>query len=329
MIPVGLDIGTNYTKATKDGKNVILFPSIVVYGEEKDWSLKGGRKDVYIGEEASAIIQNLENVEVLRPVHEGRLIHKSYLELARYAVEKLDVSGDLIIATGLPVKSSKQEREELAKSLEKDLKSKVLVFPEPVGTLAYMGIDTGVCIDIGFGTTDVVVLSHMEYLRGDTLLIGVDRLYENLEVTVRNKAGISITPEEMTKLLTIEDYEIGRIRSGKKITISHKNVIEDYNNLMKSWVDRISNRVKMILEGLSTAIVDKIVVTGGGSLLPGVFEEFSKNFEDVGKIIKPDDPVTSNSKGYYNLAKIFIEENQPEEKSEKPEGGEKKKGKKK
>jgi len=326
MIPVGLDIGTNYTKATKDGKNVILFPSIVVYGEEKDWSLKGGEKDVYIGEEASAIIQSLENVEVLRPLHEGRLIHKSYLELAKYALDRLEVNGDLIIATGLPVKSSKQEREDLAKSLEENLKSKVLIFPEPVGTLAYMGIDTGVCIDIGFGTTDVVVLSHMEYLRGDTPLIGVDRLYENLEVTVRNKAGISITPEEMTKLLTVEDYEIGRIRSGKKITISHKNVIDDYNKLMKSWVDRISNRVKMILEGLSTAIVDKIVLTGGGSLLPGVFEEFSKNFEDVGVIIKPDDPVTSNSKGYYNLAKVFIEENQPEE---KPEGGEKKKSKKK
>jgi rod shape-determining protein MreB len=312
MIPIGLDIGTNYTKATKDGKNVILFPSIVVYGEEKDWSLKGDEKDVYIGEEASAIIQNLENVEVLRPLHEGRLIHRSYLELARHALKRLDAKdSNLTIATGLPVKSSKQEREEVAKSIEENLKSKVLIFPEPVGTLAYMGIDTGVCIDIGYGTTDVVVLSYMEYLRGDTMLVGVDKLYENLEVTIRNKAGISITPEEMTKLLMIKDHEIGRIRSGKRVSISQKNILEDYNKLMKSWVDRISNRVKMILEGLSTSIVDRIVLTGGGSLLPEVFEEFLRNFEDVAKLTRPDEPITSNSKGYYNLAKVFIEENQP------------------
>lgn len=316
---VGLDIGTNYTKATKDGKNVTIFPSIVVFGEEKDWSLKGETREVYIGEDALAIVQNLENIEVLRPLYEGRLIHDSYLELAKYALNRLDAKKDLVIATGLPVKSSKKEREQLIRTLEENLAAKVLLFPEPVGTLAYMGVDTGVCIDIGFGTTDIVVLSYMEYLKGDTMLIGVDKLYENLEITIRNKIGISLTPEEMTKLLTVDDYEVGRIRGGKKISVSHESIMGEYYELMKSWVDRISNRVKMLLEGVSTSIVENVVLTGGGSALPGVFEEFSRSFEEIVELKRPDDPLIANSRGYYMLAKTLTTESKADVKEENVE----------
>ncbi len=328
MNPIGLDIGTNYTKATKDGKKVTIFPSIVVYGEEKDWSLKGEEKEVYVGEEALAIIQSLENVEAMRPLHEGRLMHQSYMELARHALKVLDTNPDTI-ATGLPVKSSKSEREALARDLKEQLKVEPLIFPEPVGTLAHLGIDTGVCVDIGFGTTDIVVLSHMEYLRGDTLLVGVDWLYENIEVLVRNSVGISITPEELTGLLTT-DCEVGRVRSGKRITISQKDISSEYEKLMKSWIERIVSRTKLMLEGLSTTIVDNLVLTGGGSLLPGVYEEFSRSFEEVAKVTRPDDPVTSNARGYYALAKILFgdeEKEEAEKASEKGKDESKKKGK--
>jgi len=327
MNPIGLDIGTNYTKATKDGEEVTIFPSIVAYGEEKDWSLKGEEKEVYVGEEALAIVQSLENVEAMRPLHEGRLMHQSYMELARHALKVLETNPD-VVATGLPVKSSKNEREALARDLKEQLKIEPLIFPEPVGTLAHLGIDTGVCVDIGFGTTDIVVLSHMEYLRGDTLLVGVDWLYENIEVLVRNSVGISITPEELTKLLTT-DCEVGRVRSGKRITISQKDVSSEYDRLMKSWIERIVSRTKLILEGLSTTIVDRLVLTGGGSLLPGVYEEFSKSFEEVAKVIRPDDPVTSNAKGYYALARVLFEEKgkEVERAPEKGKEESKKKGK--
>jgi rod shape-determining protein MreB len=329
MTSIGLDIGTNYTKATSDGKNVIVFPSLIAYGEEKDWSLKGEVKSIYIGEEALSIVQSVENVEVLRPLHEGRIMHQSYTELAKHALSLMNVSGELVIATGLPVKSSRKEREELKNHLEGELNGRVFLFPEPVGTLAHMNIDTGVCIDIGFGTTDIVVLSHMEYLKGDTMLVGVDKLYEGLEVTVRNKVGISITPEEMTKLLLDENYEIGRIRGGKKISVSHSEIMDDYYNMMKSWADRIANRVKLVLEGLSTAIVENIVLTGGGSLLPGVYELFSESFKDIGDLRRPEDPIRSNSLGYYTLAKTLSKdiEGVKEEKGEKEGKKEEKKKK--
>lgn len=314
---IGLDIGTNYTKATKDGKEVTTFPSIVVYGEEKDWNLKGETRDVYIGEDTLTMVQNMENVEVLRPLHEGRLMHDSYLELARYALQKLNSNEkDLVISTGLPVKSSRREREELTKTLEDQLSAQAFLFPEPVGTMAQMGIDTGVCIDIGFGTTDIVALSHMEYLKGDTMLIGVDRLYDNLELTIRNKIGVSLTPEELTKLLTTEDYEVGRIRSGKRISVSHNEVIDDYHELMKSWVEKISNRTKMLLEGVSTSIVENLVLTGGGSTLPGVFDEFNKNFKEIADLKKPEEPLTSNSRGYYDLATTLAEDEKEEKTKE-------------
>ena len=337
MTHIGLDIGTNYTKATKDGKNVTIFPSIVVYGEEKDWSLTGKTKDVYVGEEALNIAQSLENVEVLRPLHEGRLIHESYMELARHAIETLKVKPD-VIATGLPVKSSRKEREELSESIKEKLGVEVLIFPEPVGTLAYMDMDTGVCVDIGFGTTDMIVLSGMEYLKGDTMLMGADWLFDNIEVIIRNKAGIGLTPEELTKLIVNEDYEIGRIRSGRRITIKHSDIEEEYRKLMRSWVERIASRVKLMLEGLSTAIVDNMVVTGGGALLPGVKEAFEDTFKEITEIKVPDNPIAANALGYYRLAEAIVREERKEKsesetketKEEKKETEEKKgKGRKK
>lgn len=311
---VGLDIGTNYTKITVDGKNALLYPSIVAFGEEKDWSLKGEKGGIYVGDEALSLIKAAEGVEVYRPIQDGRVIHTSFIELAKYGLKRLSVEPEAV-ATGLPVKSSKKEREELKSQLEKELKGKVLVFPEPVGTLASMGVDTGVCIDIGFGTTDILVLSEMEYLRGDTMLSGVDKLYESLEVLIRDKAGITVLPEEITKLLLNENYSIGRVRSGKKIAIRREEVISDYEKLMKSWADRIVNKTKSLLEGLSTTLLDNFVVTGGGILLPGVFETLREGFSDIGEIKKPDDPIASNAIGYYILAKTFLEvkEETPEE----------------
>ncbi|MEM2727035.1 MAG: rod shape-determining protein [Archaeoglobaceae archaeon] len=312
---VGLDIGTNYTKITADGKNVVLYPSIVAFGEEKDWSLRGESTGVYIGDEALPLMRAVEGVEVYRPIQDGRVIHASFMELAKYGLKRLAVEPEAI-ATGLPVKSSKKERDELKSQLEKELKTKVLVFPEPVGTLASMGVDTGVCIDIGFGTTDILVLSEMEYLRGDTMLSGVDKLYEGLEVLVRDKAGITVVPEEMTKLLLNENYSIGRVRGGKRISIKREEILSEYEKMMKSWADKIVNKTKTLLEGLSTTLLDNFVVTGGGVLLPGVFETLKDGFSDIGEIKKPENPITSNAIGYYALAKTFLERETREERVE-------------
>jgi len=328
---IGLDIGTNYTKATADGKSVIIFPSVVVYGEEKEWSLKGSEeREVYVGDEAAYMAQNMENVEVLRPLHEGRLMHSSYIELARHAVKMLNADDDKFIATGLPVKSSKKERAELVEELKQSLNCEVLLLPQPVGSMAYMNVSTGVCIDIGFGTTDVVVLADMEYLKGDTLLVGVDKIYEGMEMTIRNKFGVTITPEEMTKLLSEEDYEVGRVRGGKKIAVRRDDITEEYNELMKSWVERIVNRVNMLLEGLSVSLVENIILSGGGAKLPGVYEEFKDHFRDIGDIKVPDDPVTANARGFYNLAKLYRgeEQKEPEIKADKEVVGEDKSEKK-
>lgn len=327
---VGLDIGTNYTKATANGTDVIIFPSLVVYGEEKEWSLKGEEeRKVYVGEEAAYMAQSMENVEILRPLHEGRLMHRSYIELARHGISSLNVEGERLIATGLPVKSSKKERAEIVNELKQALNSDILLLPQPVGSMAYMKTSTGVCIDIGFGTTDVVVLADMEYLKGDTLLVGVDKIYENLEMIIRNEFGITITPEEMVRLLSEEGYEVGRVRGGKKISVKMEDISQSYNEMMKSWVERVVNRVNLLLEGLSISLVENIILTGGGAKLPGVQDEFKEHFRDIGDIKVPDDPVTANAKGFYSLAKIYGKHEEGLEEKEKEEKVTEKRGRRK
>lgn len=313
---VGLDVGTSLTKATNDGESVIVFPSLVVYGEERDWSLKGEGSRVFIGEQAMIVSQTMD-VEVLRPLHEGRIMHQSYIEIARYAIDRLGGSVN-VVATGLPVKSSKKEREDVSKSLRDALKCEVILLPQPVGTLVHLGKRTGVCVDIGYGTTDIVVLFEMEYLKGDTILMGIDDIYSNIEIYVRNEFGIRITPEEMANLL-LDGKDVGRIRGGKRIVVKREDVMKSYEEIVRGWVDRVANRVKMLLEGLSTSIVENLILTGGGSLLPMIYEEFCREFEDVGSVVRPDDPITSNAKGYYKLAKMLsgVEESKREKKGRK------------
>ncbi|MFW6127858.1 MAG: rod shape-determining protein [Halobacteriota archaeon] len=306
---VGLDIGTNYTKATMDGEKVIHFPSMVVYREEKDWDTSEENKESCVGEEALSIVQSMEDVEAVRPLHEGRIMSESYLELAKHAFKIMNIEPD-VIATGMPVKSSKRERENLRNDIKKYFNAEAVVYPEPVGTLAHMNIQTGVCVDIGFGTTDITVLRQLEYIKGDTFLLGVDWLYNNLEVLIRKNYGINVVPEEMTKLLTTPNYELGRIRSGRTIKVSHKEVSEEYQKMVKKWLDRIVNRTKLVIEGLSTEIVDQIVLAGGGSLLPGVYDQFVNDFQDVAKVVRPDDPTSSNAKGYYKLSKTLFKHKQ-------------------
>ncbi|MET1124924.1 MAG: rod shape-determining protein [Archaeoglobaceae archaeon] len=313
---VGLDVGTNYTKIT-DGERFLVYPSIVAYGEEREWSLKGASKNVYVGEEALAIIRSVENAEVIRPIHEGRVIHESYVELAKHGIEKLGVRARHV-ATGMPVKSSKREREEVKEKLASSLGCEVLVFPQPAGTMAAMGIETGVCIDVGFGTTDVLVLSDMEFLRGDTMLLGVDKLYEALETLVRNRSGISLTPEEVTSLL-VEGKKVGRIRSGKRVEVSFDDIAGEYERLVASWVDRIAGRVKAVLEGLSTLLLENFVITGGGSMLPKVYELFCEAFSDVGEVKRPEDPIKSNAIGFYEMAKKLVGETVEESEEDKDE----------
>ncbi len=304
---VGLDIGTNYTKATVDGEKVTHFPSIVVYGDEKDWTFNEENKDTYVGEEALMMVQNTENVEAERPLHEGRIMSQSYIELAKHAFKTMNIEPE-VIATGMPVKSSKNEREALKNDIKEHFNARAVVYPEPVGTLAHMNIQTGVCVDIGFGTTDIVVLHQLEYVKGDTLLQGVDWLHNNLEVIIRKNYGISVTPEEITKLLITPDYEVGRVRSGRTIKVSHKEVMAEYNKLVNKWLDRIVSRTKLVIEGLSTDIVDQIVLAGGGTLLPHVYDGFKKNFQDIAEVVKPQDPVSSNALGYYSLSKSLFKQ---------------------
>ncbi|MFO7966853.1 MAG: rod shape-determining protein [Archaeoglobaceae archaeon] len=304
---VGLDIGTNYTKATMDGEKVTQFPSIVVYGDEKDWTFEKENKDTYVGQEALEMVQNMENVEAERPLHEGRIMSQSYIELAKHAFKTMNIEPE-VIATGMPVKSSKNEREELKNDIKEHFNAKAVIYPEPVGTLAQMNIQTGVCVDIGFGTTDIAVLHQLEYVKGDTLLQGVDWLHNNLEVIIRKNYGIGVTPEEITKLLTTPGYEIGRVRSGKTIKVSHEEALAEYNRLVNKWLDRIVSRTKSVIEGLSTEIVDQIVLTGGGSLLPGVYDEFKKSFQDIADVVRPQDPVSSNVMGYYILSRSLFKQ---------------------
>jgi len=151
------------------------------------------------------------------------------------------------------------------------------------------------------------------------MLVGADWLFENIEIIIRNKVGISLTPEELTKLIIDEDYEIGRIRSGRRVTIKHSDIVEDYKRLIRSWMERITSRVKLMLEGLSTAIVDNMVVTGGGALLPGVKEAFEDAFKEITEIKVPDNPITANALGYYKLAEAIAKESSTTDTKEKGE----------
>jgi len=346
MIPIGIDVGFGFTKAT-NGREYVVFKSIIgEYAdiqfnfsfEENNWedNLQVRLEDnmFFLGELAER--QSLVKQYTL---DQEKLISEFVKILALSALGLLVNEIDSVsVVTGLPVSYYRRDAKKVQELLrgyhkieylsldKKDRErrlniTKVKVIPQPMGSVFNLLLDDkgkvnnkkivsqkiGI-VDIGFRTTDFVLLDHLRYIeRGSsTTDNGMSKCFSLIANKLRQKTGVNV---ELYRL-----YQA--IFSGSiKIRGKEYNITNLKNKVYSHFASQIVNDINRIWE--NDWDIDLIVLTGGGAK---ELMEYLKPLIEGNVILveNKSDPRLNNVKGYlkyamYDLSKHTVDSSAEEE----------------
>ena len=267
---VGLDVGTGFVKVSGNGKRV-RFPSLYSCGYVDDGSPADvpGRQAVteVVGFDA-ARMEDARNSILVRPVRGGVPFHdRGFAALILHAIKSVGITADAEshIAVGIPY-GAREYRRRIEKFVASSSGGRVTVVPQAYGTLLACGKKYGTVINIGHGTTEI------------------------LAVTKSAREGRSVP--------RAGEFVTGQLDAKRAGYVNYKRLISENQarttRLVSMLVDHIADEISQMISG-------DVILSGGGSTLPGLRELLEKSLDT--KMILPDDPVFSNAIGLEHLAK--------------------------
>ena len=276
-IPVGIDVGSGFTKIVGNGKKA-RFPSLfasIQAGEMRnvnDMKIKKGPAIEVVGEKAVGIGKSKNGI-LIRPVKYGMpFSEKGYGKLVEHAVEQLGIPkeryGDIVICGGVTFDAKKQVKD-VFRIINKALKpKKCLVLPQAVGTLLACKRNSGIIVNVGHGTTEII------------------------QVRDDHVDGISIRKAT--------EFVIGQITKERGAYTSFEKIIEQNMPKAKELTKMLAEHIADEIARLDTSTLD-IIIAGGGSKLPEIKEALEKILRK--EIITVDDPIFSNAMGFESMAR--------------------------
>lgn len=292
---LGIDIGFGFSKCLGDDKSVI-FKSLLGDAVEmpfwSDFGLDGSNEYLYatidnttyfIGE----LAEHQSNVRHFTLDQEKMLADFVKVLALTGAGYIANDKGPINVVSGLPVVFFKQNKKRFVELLKgpheitfkrvdgdsitkKIVIDKVIMVPQPVGSALNLLLDDdgkiinkrlaekkiGV-VDIGFRTTDLTILDHMQYIdRGSrTLDIGMSKAFNVISTKLRERSGVNVELYRM--------YEA--VKSGSiKIRGQEYNFTSIRDQVYTRLAESIANEIdRLWSEDWDT---DTIIFTGGGSL---------------------------------------------------------------
>jgi len=265
---IAIDAGTGFVKCVSAHLRR-SFPSI--YGTRRltRWeNNKEGTVDA-VGYEARKM-SSYPDAVLVRAVLEGKIAEeKAFVSIIREATRQLGCEGNissLLVVMGLPYGAALQ-KQQLEKLVERTLKpKKVLVIPQSIGTLLAEDARTGMVLSIGQGTTELALFENLKPISGISIPQACDYLYDEDD-------------------LAYIDWE--------------KNIID------KKKIDSLTSILSNKLAAFKTRLNKpyKIYLSGGGALIPGLYESLQGKVPDNLVLVK--DPVYSNATGLYKLGQMI------------------------
>ena len=277
LIPVGLDIGSGFTKVCGNGKTA-MFPSLVARACRggvrrmadmdvvKDDS--GGMIEEVVGQDALRVGRSRNGVMV-RPIKHGKPYDsRGYALLAAWALKEIGVDPkNAVICAGITYEA--QDQRNSVKRILKGLKPHLCaVVPQALGTLVSCGRSEGMVINIGHGTTEIINVRSG----------GVD--------------GVSIDKAS--------DFVFSQVsrRSDKGAYVEYERILGDNAPAVKRLVSLLSSHIAD--EAVRMGHAEAVVLAGGGSLIPGMAEALGAALGREITAVK--DPVMSNAVGFESKA---------------------------
>jgi len=269
---ISLDIGTGFVKACSI-HNRVRFPSLYAYRSIEPW--EKGKKDVIIegaGYDAVEIARHPSAV-ILRPVREGIPSNKTaFMAVVNQAIKNLEISKDTMSETsiiiGLPYHAAKDATKfpSFVKKIT-DCKEAIVV-PQTIGTLMSSERKDGIVLAIGQGTTELVAFDNLKPILGRSIPQACDYVYlgaDDLEYLNSNKPN----PKRVEML-----------------------------------ADIISESLASFKTNLSANNSCDMIVSGGGLLVPGLYNQLKRKIADSLHTVK--DPIFSNTVGMLQYAKSLM-----------------------
>jgi actin-like ATPase involved in cell morphogenesis len=297
---VALDIGSGFTKCF-DGQQRIIFPSVYSYRQPGLWEDKEGIVEA-VGEKALEIAQHL-NAVTLYPVIDGKPQHQAFIKLAEEALDRLKIHfyEDACLVTGLPYETGKEDREQV-KSLLKDKLhlNELAVYPQAVGTLFDLDLQSATVINIGHGTTEIVLIEKLNVLGGMSESLASDYILTGLSNSIQANQGFKPTTDSLIALVS---GKIESITAFGKAPVFRKDIDGQLQGVVYHLVEKIAYNTRYLLTQLPSNLecATRIVLSGGGSLIGGIRESIEQQLNC--KLFVPSDPIFSNVIGFYKMGK--------------------------
>jgi len=314
---LGIDLGTLNTviaKPSGDKFDLYQIPSVVAVKKDDPSAV------LAVGEEAKLMLgRTPEDIIADRPLEKGVIKNITHAqELLVRAMEIGIKSGESVdrIVIGIPGDSSEVEKQAAEKIGREAGASYVLVITEGLAAAIGAGLPIAepegtMVVDIGAGSTDLVVISLGGISDIETVRFGGDDIDNNIVEIVKEKynVGIGIHDAESAKIRVgmihcSEDLEVLTTEIiGKSVETNRpKRVVIDsllVADAAEPIIQEVVNGLNAVLERLSpeliTGIYNNTVAVGGSSQLRGLKERICDELSVPLSI--SDDPMTVVAKG--------------------------------
>lgn len=315
---LGIDLGTLNTVVAKpsgDKFDLYKIPSVVAIKKEDPTYV------LAVGEEAKAMLgRTPEDIIAVRPLRKGVIENIAQGEaLLVYAMEK--GSNDAVetidrIVVGIPGDASEVEKKAVEDIGKKAGANYVLVISEGLAAAIGSGLPIAdaagtMVIDLGAGSSDIVVISLGGITDIQTIRNGGDDIDQNIVERVKDLYNVEIGIHEAEKA----KIEVGMVHSKEDIEIMKTTVIGksmETNKPKKVEIDskmvadaaepiivKVIEALRLVLERMSPELISGVyhrtVVVGGTSQLRGLKERICEEVEVPVEI--SDDPMTVVAKG--------------------------------
>jgi len=310
---IGLDLGTNKScvLAGPSGSSDItvskIVPSVVGYVRDGivDGIITGNARTLY-GEDA---LRQMLHVNLVYPLAEGVIARPDAArDFIRHIRMLADPTGraDIRAVVGVPANAGEQAREGI-RDAAKGVFSRILLIPEPF--LAALGfrddsrirqsgyvdpVVNSLVIDIGGGTSDLCLVQGYFPTREDQISIpfagdAIDGiLFEELSRTYPSNGLSRITMREIKEANAYvgpsrRPLEVKVVIGGKSRTLELGDAVGNACNIL---IDKIYPALTKLISSASSdsvvALLQNIIITGGGSQVRGIDAVLQKKLADDG-----------------------------------------------
>jgi rod shape-determining protein MreB len=303
------------------GKGITLSePSVVAIDKQSNTVLA-------VGVEAKRMVGRTPgNIVAIRPIKEGVIADFAMTErMLEYFITKSHNRRAFVrprCIIGVPSRITEVEQRAVRESANQAGAREVYLIEEPVAAAIGAGLPItepsgNMVVDIGGGTTDIAVISLGGIVCSESVKVAGDSMDDAIMSYIKRRYNLLIG-EHMAERVKMEVGSAYPLEQAKTMMVKGRDMISgiprtvvvndsEIREALEDPIHSIVNALRTALENtppeLAGDIIDKgVVLTGGGSLLPGLDTRFQE--ETNLPIITVEDPLTSV---VYGVGKVLDE----------------------